>query len=105
MRRERLLWPARNQTSSQEAAAPTTLLTCGLIGLPACGKSTLFALLTGTPDSQVLAASGEIRRVIKVPDPRVGTLAALFGPKKVTYAQIEIIDIPGLVPGARSRAA
>ena len=81
------------------------MLTCGLIGLPACGKSTLFALLTGTPDSQALAASGEMRRVIKVPDPRVGALAALFGPKKVTYAQIEIIDIPGLVPGARSRAA
>jgi hypothetical protein len=86
-------------------AAPSTLLTCGLIGLPASGKSTLFALLTGLAGRQASTGAGETRRVVRVPDPRVDALVSHFGPKKTTHAQIEIVDIPGLVPGEKGRTA
>ena len=80
------------------------MLSCGLIGLPGSGKTTLFTLLTGPAEGQT-SSSTQARRVARVPDPRVDTLAAHFAPKKVTYAQLEVTDIPGLVPGERSRTA
>ncbi len=84
--------------------APQTLLTCGLVGLPGCGKTTLFALLTGPAETSAFSGA-QTRRVARVPDRRLDTLAAHFRPKKVTYAQIEVIDVPGLVPGEKSRTA
>ncbi len=81
------------------------MLTCGLIGLPGSGKSTIFALLSGANAPFTPSGSGEARRVVRVPDPRVDTLAEHFSPKKVTYAQLEVTDVPGLVPGERSRTA
>ena len=39
---------------------------------------------------------------IKVPDPRIDALAALFKPKKTTYAEMRFVDVPG--PPARARA-
>lgn len=80
------------------------MLTCGLVGLPGCGKTTLFALLTGPAGTSAFSGA-QARRVAKVPDERVDTLAAHFSPKKVTHAQIEVIDVPGLVPGERNRTA
>lgn len=80
------------------------MLSCGLIGLPGCGKTTLFTLLTGPSAGSAFAAT-QTRRVAKVPDERVDTLARHFAPKKTTYAQIEVTDVPGLVPGERSRTA
>ena len=35
------------------------------------------------------------RSIIKVPDKRVIALAELVNPKKLTYAEIEILDTPG----------
>jgi len=35
-----------------------------------------------------------------VPDERIDFLSKLYKPKKTTYAQIELIDVPGLVQGA-----
>src|SRR5262249_34789322 len=34
--------------------------------------------------------------VARVPDPKVDRLAELFGPKKITYASVEYVDLPGL---------
>jgi GTP-binding protein YchF len=38
---------------------------------------------------------------VKVPDPRLEVLARMFNPKKVTYADVQYIDIGGLSSGAR----
>ncbi|MHA1569485.1 MAG: DUF933 domain-containing protein [Alphaproteobacteria bacterium] len=53
-----------------------------VIGLPACGKSTLLAALTGQDPARVQVAT------IKVPDPRVDKLSAKFKPKKTSYVEI-----------------
>ncbi len=84
--------------------ASSYLLTCGLVGLPGCGKTTLFTLLTG-PQASAAGRAGGARRIARVPDRRLDVLASHFVPKKVTPARIEVIDVPGLVPGERNRTA
>lgn len=75
----------------------------GLVGLTLSGKSTLFGLLTGT---QVVANGKPETRVgsALVPDRRVDYLSGLYNPRKTTYARIEFVDIPGLVPGQEKKA-
>jgi len=71
----------------------------GLVGLSYSGKTTLFQLLTGMKQS--IGSQGKANRgIVKVPDSRVDYLSALYKPKKTTYAILEAVDIPGLVPGA-----
>jgi len=74
----------------------------GLIGLPSAGKSTLFGLLTGgSPSGQNRGAIG----VAKVPDPRVDRLAALYNPRRVTYATMTVTEVPDLVPAKYRQVA
>lgn len=73
----------------------------GLVGLTQSGKSTIFKLLTGV-DS---ASTKSSRAVVKVPDARIDYLSGVFKPKKTTYAALEAVDIPGLVPGGDKSAA
>lgn len=71
----------------------------GLVGLSNSGKTTLFQLLTGMRESP--GSQGKTNRgIVKVPDPRIDYLSGLFNPKKTTYATLEAVDIPGLIPGA-----
>ncbi|HXV37013.1 MAG TPA: redox-regulated ATPase YchF [Myxococcota bacterium] len=69
----------------------------GLVGFPGSGKSTVFGALTGLAVETGYAASRDKVNVgvVKVPDPRVDALAALFKPKKVTYAEIAFTDLGG----------
>lgn len=63
----------------------------GIVGLPGCGKTTLFKALTrGTVPTD--SFGGRNVGVISVPDRRVDYFAEQYEPKKVTYASIEIID-------------
>ncbi|MSQ41714.1 MAG: redox-regulated ATPase YchF [Dehalococcoidia bacterium] len=68
----------------------------GIIGLARSGKSSLFNAVTrgraaiGTYSSREEPNVG----VVRVPDPRVDALAALFKPKKVTYAEVRWVDYP-----------
>ncbi|MDD2497661.1 MAG: redox-regulated ATPase YchF [Desulfitobacteriaceae bacterium] len=78
-------------------------LTCGIVGLPMVGKTTFFNLLTNAGIETSAFYSGKTGTNINmavVPDERVNYLSKMFKPKKTTYAQIEFIDIPGLVRGA-----
>lgn len=78
-------------------------LSCGIIGLPTVGKTTFFNLLTNLNMETSAFYSGKTSTNINtatVPDERVDYLTNMFHPKKTTYAQIEIIDVPGLVKGA-----
>lgn len=61
-----------------------------IIGFSASGKTDLFAALAGP----TAAAAGN-RAMVKVPEPRLDPLIALYTPKKVTYSEIEYLDIPG----------
>ncbi len=75
----------------------------GLVGLPNAGKSSLYNALTG---GGALAAPYPFATkdpnigVAKVPDDRVDRLAAMSASKNVIHAQVEVVDIGGLVEGA-----
>lgn len=75
----------------------------GLIGLPTVGKTTFFNLLTNAKIETSAFQSGKVSAnlsLAKVPDERIEFLVQVFKPKKTTYAQIEVTDVPGLVRGA-----
>jgi len=76
---------------------------CGIVGLPNVGKSTLFNAVTR---SSVEAANYPFctiepnHGVVAVPDPRVDTLSNIFKSKKKIYTTVDFVDIAGLVKGA-----
>jgi GTP-binding protein YchF len=73
----------------------------GLLGLPGSGKSTVFDILMQGAGASATGARGrETVGVVKVPDPRVDRLSALFHPKKTTYAQIQFVDAAATVAGS-----
>ncbi len=77
--------------------------TCGIVGLPNVGKSTLFNALT---NSGIDAANYPFCTidpnigVVPVPDPRLQAIADIVQPKQVIPAHMEFVDIAGLVEGA-----
>jgi GTP-binding protein YchF len=77
---------------------------CGIVGLPNVGKSTLFNVLTQTAAAE--AANYPFCTIdpnvgcVGVPDDRLETLAKIANSKKIIPAQVEIVDIAGLVRGA-----
>jgi ribosome-binding ATPase len=69
----------------------------GIVGFRGVGKTTVFNALTGLQAE--VGGYGSAGRpnlgVIKVPDPRVDALAAVYEPKKRTFAEITFVDVPG----------
>src|SRR5438552_16281655 len=80
----------------------------GITGLPGAGKTTVFNALArarvqvGTFTS---AQSEPNRAVVKVPDPRVDTLSAMFKPKSIKPAEVQYVDVAGLAKGAGLESA
>ena len=78
-------------------------LTIGIVGLPNVGKSTLFNALTR---ATVLAANYPFATiepnvgVVPLPDPRLATLAEIFGSERILPATVSFVDIAGIVRGA-----
>lgn len=75
------------------------MLSCGIIGLPLCGKSTIFNVITRAGAEVKPYASGKTdpnKAIVPVPDERFDKLVELFQPKKVTPATVEFVDLAGI---------
>ena len=75
-----------------------------IVGLPGSGKTTVFNALTGGHAETGGFSGGRAApnvSVVKVPDAQVDRLAALFSPRKTTYADVTYVDVA--IPAGAAR--
>src|SRR5436190_13353852 len=78
-------------------------ISCGIVGLPNVGKSTLFNALSAAGAAVANYPFCTIEPnvgVVPVPDPRLDALVKLYKPKSTVATTMNFVDIAGLVRGA-----
>src|SRR5712692_6120000 len=93
----------RNQPGTNEVSARRMGLSVGIVGLPNVGKSTIFNALTAAGAQSANYPFCTIEPnvgIVPVVDPRLKNLAELAGSKEITYTDVRVVDIAGLVRGA-----
>jgi hypothetical protein len=78
-------------------------LSCGIVGLPNVGKSTLFNALTrraAAAANYPFCTIDPNVDIVDVDDPRLQVLSNISGSNKLIPAQVTFVDIAGLVKGA-----
>ena len=67
----------------------------GIVGYQGSGKSTVWEWLTGQTSDPSQSHTSQ-SAMAPIPEPRIEQLAAIYHPKKITIASLELVDTPGL---------
>ena len=80
------------------------VLSVGIVGLPNVGKSTFFNALTkssiASAENYPFCTIDPNHSIVPVPDDRLQKISNISNSKKIIHAQLEFVDIAGLVKGA-----
>lgn len=72
----------------------------GLVGYSGSGKSTVFQWLTGVVPDPAKVQQGQVGTA-KVFDDRLRRISEKYNPKKLTFAEVQFLDTPGLMADDR----
>lgn len=78
-------------------------LSCGIVGLPRVGKTTLFNAMTASRAATHAfggASQDPNIAIVPVPDTRLDDLGRSFKSKKVTPSTLQFVDVAGLAKGS-----
>ncbi|MFC2047035.1 redox-regulated ATPase YchF [Chloroflexota bacterium] len=77
-------------------------LTCGIVGLTACGKTTIYNAVTAAGAAS-FDGSEMHNAIVSVPDERLQALAKIYNPVRVVAATMRVVDIPVLKAGTTDK--
>lgn len=78
-------------------------VSCGIVGLPNVGKTTVFNAMTGAGAERTSYATSSAEpnlAELDVPDERLAVIEGFIPTKKRVHARVKVVDVPGLAEGA-----